>query len=1359
MNNKPNYNFSLRKLLVATLAIGPLAVLPAPLWALPTAGQLSGTINATSSGVSVVLTNSTLLTVTSPDKGIVDWNDFGAGNMTIISGDTINYVLPTASSAVLNRIIGANPTSIAGTISSNGKVSVLNPNGITLAGTAIINTAGFTASTIAEPDSTFAATGALSFIGTPQAGVTVTTGAQISTIGGSGDVLLAGTTVNVAGTVTAANLNIRSSGAVSLGQGGVLNVNATAGSGGNVSVTSNGAAVTVGSTAVNVQGNLIINSANPVSTTTGGAVVLSSGAATSVGGDLSVTTGGGAVQLSNNAGNTVVGGNATINTSGTTSGAVTTPIGAFNVNTSGKSTTINAGNATVTVVGNSRTISVTGNTTSITDADDIAIGASSITGAPAGLLTVVSTAGNITNSGTVALTSTTTVAPSISLTATTPSKSITFSGSGPMTFSTLATDAATGNVTITGTGNITLPAITAGNVSVTTTGGTITEASALTNAGSVTLSSSSDLTVAAVTAPTISLTSTGGAVSSAALAGSTAVGISAAGNIATTGAITGGNVTISSTGGSLTAGTAITATTATSVTTQGDISLGAVTSPALTLKSNGGSILQTGAFTSSGTTTLTAANAITLANAGNDFGTVLLSGAASGASITDATGIVIGSSAVTGNTTITTTNGAITLGSALTDSILFGGNLTLAAGTGGAITDAANNIKVNGALTMNTTGAVTIDNTGGQFGQVNSTGASSVAVTEATTLNLGNITTAGTLTATSTGGDIINTGTLAVTGASSFTAGNLAVPGDITLGNTSNSLGGLITIGSAKNLTISNAVATSVATLFPVSGNATFTVGGTAAFTATTVDFNTFGGTFGGAVTVTDNNDITVQNLNVTGSGAVTVTALGTTSGGNLRLGSGINIATTSATPTTFTATNNPSGNSTLTDTGGGIFIYGPVSFVSGTSVTINRAGHNFGAVSITTANNGAANIVESGTLKLSGVTVAGKGNLTATSTNGDIIQAGAITSGNDTTTFSALNGSVTLDQTGGSNQFNKSNVNISARNGATLNQTPANDVNLGNVTVSAGNLSVDASGGSSKISQASNTTIRVYGATSFKTAGAGNITIANTGNNFGPITLTGGNVTQLKESGTLNVAAISGQTGNVSLTSENGNIINSGAVATTAPQLNLTASNGSIDLSNSGNTFTSKLLLNASGDVNVASSAATIVLQGGTSIGGALTVTGIGGAGGVGGPAITDNGTLTVNGNTSLLSANGSINISDNNNRFGGVRFVVGTGGATIVESGTFNLRAGSVATGAVTITTGGDFITSGTGGSSFTNSLTINAVGNITPGAGSLLVVGTFTVNASGTKDLHLLSQSGNLAGNTPVNLGAGTYVAPAP
>jgi hypothetical protein len=91
--------------------------------------------------------------------------------------------------------------------------------------------------------------------------------------------------------------------------------------------------------------------------------------------------------------------------------------------------------------------------------------------------------------------------------------------------------------------------------------------------------------------------------------------------------------------------------------------------------------------------------------------------------------------------------------------------------------------------------------------------------------------------------------------------------------------------------------------------------------------------------------------------------------------------------------------------------------------------------------------------------------------------------------------------------------------------------------------------------------------------------------------------------------------------------------------------------------------------------------------------------------------------------------------------------------------LNGGSFSNGPVQLGTSGDFVTSGPGGASINNSMVINAGGKITPGAGSLTVIGTFTVISNSAIDLSALSKSGNLLGQDPTHLGTGTYVAPSP
>lgn len=89
----------------------------------------------------------TSLVVTSPNKSVLTWQNFGSGTDTIAVGDSINYTLPSSNSSVLNIVTGGNNTTINGSISSNGNVYILNPNGIIIGSNARIDTNAIYAST------------------------------------------------------------------------------------------------------------------------------------------------------------------------------------------------------------------------------------------------------------------------------------------------------------------------------------------------------------------------------------------------------------------------------------------------------------------------------------------------------------------------------------------------------------------------------------------------------------------------------------------------------------------------------------------------------------------------------------------------------------------------------------------------------------------------------------------------------------------------------------------------------------------------------------------------------------------------------------------------------------------------------------------------------------------------------------------------------------------------------------------------------------------------------------------------------------------------------------------------------------
>jgi filamentous hemagglutinin family protein len=80
------------------------------------------------------------LNVTNAPGTIINWNSFSIG-----SGEHTRFLQQSASSAVLNRVVGNDASSILGALSSNGRVFVVNPHGIVFGAGARIDTAGFIA--------------------------------------------------------------------------------------------------------------------------------------------------------------------------------------------------------------------------------------------------------------------------------------------------------------------------------------------------------------------------------------------------------------------------------------------------------------------------------------------------------------------------------------------------------------------------------------------------------------------------------------------------------------------------------------------------------------------------------------------------------------------------------------------------------------------------------------------------------------------------------------------------------------------------------------------------------------------------------------------------------------------------------------------------------------------------------------------------------------------------------------------------------------------------------------------------------------------------------------------------------------
>ncbi|WP_175948474.1 filamentous hemagglutinin N-terminal domain-containing protein [Burkholderia pyrrocinia] len=124
-------------------------------WAAPQGGQMVA-------GVAGIARNGPLTTIQQQSqRAIVNWQSFGVN-----AGETVRFAQPATNAAILNRVTGALPSNINGLVQGNGKVFLVNPNGIVVGANGVINVqGGFVASTQNLSDTAFMQGGALTLSG------------------------------------------------------------------------------------------------------------------------------------------------------------------------------------------------------------------------------------------------------------------------------------------------------------------------------------------------------------------------------------------------------------------------------------------------------------------------------------------------------------------------------------------------------------------------------------------------------------------------------------------------------------------------------------------------------------------------------------------------------------------------------------------------------------------------------------------------------------------------------------------------------------------------------------------------------------------------------------------------------------------------------------------------------------------------------------------------------------------------------------------------------------------------------------------------------------------------------------------
>ncbi|MHB1092945.1 beta strand repeat-containing protein [Thiobacillus sp.] len=128
------------------LAVSLLLGFGSTSYALPVGGVVAAGSAAVTTGTGGMTVNQ------SSQNAVLNWQSFNIGQ-----GEAVRFVQPNSSSVALNRVIGADPSSILGSLTANGKVFLVNPNGILFGAGASVNVGGLVASTRNISDSDFMA--------------------------------------------------------------------------------------------------------------------------------------------------------------------------------------------------------------------------------------------------------------------------------------------------------------------------------------------------------------------------------------------------------------------------------------------------------------------------------------------------------------------------------------------------------------------------------------------------------------------------------------------------------------------------------------------------------------------------------------------------------------------------------------------------------------------------------------------------------------------------------------------------------------------------------------------------------------------------------------------------------------------------------------------------------------------------------------------------------------------------------------------------------------------------------------------------------------------------------------------------
>jgi filamentous hemagglutinin family protein len=169
------------------LAVSLMLAFGSNVYALPTGG-------AVSAGSASIAGSAGKTTINQSSQNVaINWQSFSIGQK-----EAVQFVQPNSSSIALNRVLGSDASSIFGGLSANGKVFLVNPNGILFGQGAQVNVGGLVASTLNITDGDFMA-GRYNFAGTGKG--TILNQGSINADGGY--VALLGASVSNQGVISA----------------------------------------------------------------------------------------------------------------------------------------------------------------------------------------------------------------------------------------------------------------------------------------------------------------------------------------------------------------------------------------------------------------------------------------------------------------------------------------------------------------------------------------------------------------------------------------------------------------------------------------------------------------------------------------------------------------------------------------------------------------------------------------------------------------------------------------------------------------------------------------------------------------------------------------------------------------------------------------------------------------------------------------------------------------------------------------------------------------------------------------------------------------------------------------------------